>query len=118
MTTEQKRKREFYNFNKEHGICANCAQTWAEPGHVYCRACAKKKRWATKKRDPTGEIAVARKAGIRAYRKANGLCYDCGKPTGGGCRCPTCAKKNVEAWTRWNIRKKIKQEAEEARRNR
>lgn len=113
MTPEEnaKRNRESYHWNADHGICACCGQTWADPGHVYCRTCAKKKRAMNKRADPTGEKSIARKRATREYRKANGLCYDCGKPTGGKCRCPTCAKKNGESWKVWSIKQKLKKRA-------
>ena len=108
-----KRQRERYHWLKEHGICAACAQTWAEPGHVYCKACAQKK---AKCMDACREQHTQRKREVRAYRKGHGLCVDCGKPAiPGKIRCERCEARRRDSWVKYKLNKQFEAEARKAR---
>lgn len=108
--------RERHAWYKEHGICPRC-QNWAEPGKLYCRRCYKRIRAVQDKRDPTHELRNAYQKERRARLKAAGLCTRCGKRAthDGQVLCEHCKVKNKESQIKYNIRKKLKQEAENRR---
>ena len=101
---------------KEHGICPRC-QNWAEPGKLYCRRCYKRIKAVQDKRDPTHELRNAYNRERRARLKAAGLCTCCGKRAthDGQVLCEHCKVKNKESQIKYNIRKKLKREAEKRR---
>lgn len=101
-----------YMAYREHGICVTCGATWAEPGHVRCKACMEKQRAFQAKHDPTGERRRAR----RQARIDAGLCIDCGRPTEDGRqRCRRCIDMRMDSTRKYRIMKKIEARAREAR---
>ena len=117
MTPEERarKQRERYNGYKAVGICVHCGCEWVEPGHVRCKACAEKNAAIQLASDPNGEKRRSRQAALRAQRRAEGLCIDCGKPTDGHVRCATCLEGRRDSWRKWHILRKMEQEANEAR---
>ena len=81
--------RETYQFYKSIGICTHCRKEKAEDGHVLCLDCRMQAREHKKKYDP--EKIRARDKANREYRKANGLCVNCGaRPQQHGLLCNKC----------------------------
>ena len=108
-----KRQRERYHWLKEHGICTACAQMWVEPGHAYCKACARKK---DKYKDARREHHIELMRGLREYRSANGLCSDCGKPAADGRkRCERCLALQRDRNVKFRLNKQFEEEARKAR---
>ena len=68
--------KEEYQFFKSRGICTHCKHEKAEHGKTLCLACKMQNREYKKKYDP--EKMRARDKANREYRKANGLCVNCG----------------------------------------
>lgn len=94
-----KERREWY---KSHGMCTSCGQTWAEPGKVYCKACAKKMNaYHTASREKRIEAQRQR----RAKRIAAGICTECGKrkATEGMRMCPICREKRNDSTRKYKI---------------
>lgn len=68
--------KENYQYYKRIGICTHCHREKAEEGRVLCLMCKMDNRKYKKKYDP--EKTRARDKAKREYRKANGLCTNCG----------------------------------------
>ena len=100
-----------YQWNKEHGICVQCAANWAEPGHVTCKPCRIKAAHSRLKYDTSlGE--KKRSHNRREEYISKGLCKDCGKPTIGGLKvCKKCRDRRRESALIYRIRQKILREA-------
>lgn len=105
--------RERNEWYKEHGICPRCLN-WSEPGKVYCGNCYKRIKAVQDRRDPTHELRKAYNKERRVRLKAAGLCTCCGKrPTHDGqVLCEHCKVKNKESQQKYNIKQKLKREAE------
>lgn len=108
--------RERHAWYKQHGICPRCLN-WSEPGKVYCGNCYKRIKAVQNRRDPTHELRNAYNRERRARLKAAGLCTNCGKrPTHDGqILCEQCKIKNRESQLKYNIKQKIRREAENRR---
>lgn len=105
--------KELYDWYRSNGICVKCGRVWAEPGRVRCRTCAKKMNTQHRKADPDGAWARKRMQELRAERRLDGLCVDCGMLTDGiHTRCAKCLEKNRQASERRAIRKRIKERTE------
>lgn len=102
-------QRDRYRWYVEHGICARCYKTWAEPGRVYCANCKKKIAAHAKQTDPDGSLNRARCQARRDRVKAAGLCVNCGKrkPVENKCLCATCAKKFNESHLKHRIQQRL-----------
>ena len=107
-SNERLRKR--YHDRKDAGKCVRCGLTWAEPGKTCCQKCLDKGKIEKKRYDPNGEKHRA----VRDYRKANGLCIDCGRPTDGHSRCSRCKDMRNDSTRKYNIMQVIKRNAMEA----
>ena len=78
---------------------------------MYIKALAR-----ARKADPDGTKHRVNAKALREERKAKGLCIDCGKPADGiHIRCPSCQRKHRESNQVYEIRKRVKREAEEER---
>lgn len=91
----QARRREIYQYKKEHGICVRCKNP-ATVG-MYCADCyIKQKRRLDEKCRKAKEKRHDRGL-IPEYRKENGLCYFCGgvieEPKKHGRACNKCAER-------------------------
>ena len=80
---------EDYLWYKEHGICVTCKREDAAPGHTRCLNClsimTEKQNERNSKMSEEARLEYNRKAResqrkLREYRRANNLCYRCGKP--------------------------------------
>ena len=81
--------KEDYQFFKSMGICTHCKKEKAEKGRILCLACKMKNREYSKKYVP--EKIKERDKENREYRKANGLCVNCGaRPQQHGLICNKC----------------------------
>lgn len=111
-----KRREELRQWYKDHGICPRC-KGWAEPGRVYCKNCVKKVIDRRKRNDPTGEANRAYAAERRARLKEAGMCVYCGKRKAieGIVLCPVCKAKNQASQKKYNLKKRLKREAERER---
>lgn len=109
---------ELRQWYKDNGLCPRCHKRLGEPGRVYCKPCLTIIKAVQDKRDPTREKRNAYSRERRARLKAAGLCTYCGKKKAvkGQVLCPACKAKNRESQMAYNIRQKIKREAEKARR--
>lgn len=70
------KNKEEYQYFKSKGICTHCRQEKAEQGKALCLVCKMQNREYKKKYEP--ENIRARDKSKREYRKANGLCVNCG----------------------------------------
>lgn len=93
------------------GFCTRCGETWAEPGHAWCKRCAERHN-----ADTRGEEYRAKVNARRQERREAGLCIDCGSPSLGRQLCPKCAEARRESAQKYRILQRIKREVEEARR--
>ena len=76
-------KKQRYEFYKKHHICTRCGQADAIRGHTLCWDCNEKAAKSNKKcNDAHRKENAERLRNLRAYRKENGLCSWCGKPSG------------------------------------
>ena len=99
-----------------HGICYNCGEVYAEPGHVLCKTCARKNQARAKRSDPDGEKHKQYVKVMRDQRRAAGLCIDCGMPVlEGHTRCAKCVEKRRESTRVYKLRKKIRRQNEQER---
>ena len=82
--------KELYNFYKENKICVNCGQNNAVKNRVRCIECLAKNADRQAKRRKNMSAEEIKKSNeyhasyikkMRALRKKDGLCADCGKPT-------------------------------------
>ena len=81
--------KEEYQFFKSRGICTHCRHEKAEHGKTLCLSCKMQNRAYKKKYDL--EKIRARDKANREYRKANGLCVNCGaRPQQHGLICNKC----------------------------
>ena len=104
--------KELRRFYTEHGICQNCGQEFAEPGHVRCKACAEIFREWKKRSDPDKSKQKQYRKQLLDFRRANGLCLDCGKKAADGrVRCINCLRKAKEAEQVRRIKKRIRAKA-------
>lgn len=108
---------ELRQWYKEHGLCPRCKEP-SEPGRVYCKSCMAVIRARQDMRDPGHEKRNAYSRERRAKLKAAGMCTYCGKnkAVDGQVLCPKCKKKNAESQLLYNIRRRMKREAENERR--
>lgn len=100
--------RERYAWYKEHHICPNCKTTSVEPGHVFCKACLKKRQ---ESRHSQGREYYAELRKERRQRlKEQGLCVDCGKRPAqeNNLRCVTCNRNMEEQRQVHRIHERIK----------
>jgi len=97
---------------RDAGMCTRCGKTWAEPGRSWCAKCQQRHRAETKDDDNRRKDKERREA-----RRAAGLCIDCGRPTGNGhARCQECLAARRDSNRKYVIMQKIKNQAEQARR--
>ena len=98
-------QRDRYRWYVDHGICARCYKTWAEPGRVYCANCKKKIAAHAKQTDPDGSKNRARCQARRDRLRDAGLCINCGKRKAvqGNCLCVKCADKCAESAVKYRI---------------
>lgn len=83
------KSKEEYQFFKSKGICTHCKKEKAEKGKILCLACKMQNREYKKKYD--ADKIRARDKAKREYRKANGLCVNCGaRPQQHGLICNKC----------------------------
>ena len=81
--------KEEYQFFKSRGICTHCKHEKAEHGKTLCLACKMQNREYKKKYDQ--DKMRARDKANWEYRKANGLCVNCGaRPQQHGLICNKC----------------------------
>lgn len=112
----QKYHKEWRDKTKEKGFCISCGATWAEPGHVYCKKCLKKKSRDYSQSEYKDKGNQKRRE-LRKQRIEAGLCIDCGLPNDGITqRCPKCAEARRDSARKYAIQKRTKKQAEEARR--
>lgn len=111
-----KRREELVQWYKDHGICPRC-KGWAEPGRVYCKNCVKKTMDRRKRNDPTGNANRAYCVERRKRLKEAGLCVYCGKRVAieGKVLCSVCKAKNQSSQEKYNLKKRLKREAEKER---
>lgn len=103
-----------YNWYKGKGICPKCKTAWAEPGHVYCKACLDVKVAQSVKF--RGEYNAQKCKERRERLKEKGLCVRCGKPAvKDRVLCAKCARKNAEAQQVRKMKKRIARENEKER---
>lgn len=82
------RKREEYHWYKAHGVCVKCHSANAVSGRTLCASCFEK---AKRYREAHAERILDMQRTKVAFRRANGLCLDCGKPNDNGkVRCERC----------------------------
>lgn len=95
-----------YRWYREHGICARCYKTWADPGHAYCAACAKKAKAYQRRKDPDGSQNRARCQERRDKLRLAGMCINCGKRKAvqGNCICGKCADRCADSAVKYRIR--------------
>lgn len=105
------RLKAMYYERKEAGMCVRCGKTWAEPGKVCCQKCLDMGKIEKKRYDPNGEKHRA----LRDYRKANGLCIDCGRPSEGRTRCRRCNDMRADSTRKYKIMQVIRKNAQNAR---
>ena len=98
-------KKKWYSKMREDGRCVTCGN-WAEPGRSRCKKCLKMNNENTYKSDP-GRSKLTEK---RRMWRANGLCVDCGRPTGGFCRCKKCTDAQRDRTRKYKIMQKIRRE--------
>lgn len=84
---------ERYEWYKSHGICVDCGANEAYRGHTQCLECRfkgieKTQKWQEKNREHHKEYQKAYQRNLRQYRRDNGLCQQCGKPSGNKAFCP------------------------------
>ena len=106
------RLKAMYHERKDAGMCVRCGLTWAEPGKTCCQKCLDKGKIEKKRYDPNGD----KRRALREFRKANGLCIDCGRPSDGHSRCRRCNDMRNDSTRKYKIMQIIKQNAIEARR--
>lgn len=106
----------YYDYYKLHGICVDCGQEKAKPGHVRCWRCLinhreKEAEYRANKTDEEKRQLLserrAKSAVLRQERRANGLCPNCGRERTDTryslCeRCRQSAKKSAERKRREN----------------
>ena len=108
---EAARKKERYDFYAQRGICPICGRQNAALGHVYCQDCLDNKKASIEKNDPGFEKRKAKKRERYAYRVANHLCVDCGKPVKNKFkRCNKCLANIRLSTNIWNVKKKLEAE--------
>lgn len=83
------RHAERYEWYKSHGICVDCGANDAAKGHTRCLECMSKElektlKWQKNNTEKYREYQKLYQRNLRAYRKENGLCQQCGKPTQNG----------------------------------
>jgi len=102
---------ERYFWYKDAGICPRCLAN-SEPGKVYCKGCYDKMYRKAAERDPTGEKKNQLARERRAWRKANGICTDCGKSrtVEGKVRCRRCEAKARDSRIKYNIHQRTLKE--------
>lgn len=99
---------------KEKYICIQCCKREAEPGHVYCKTCARNRKKDDLKYRGDGERQRERR---RRYIEA-GRCYDCGRPTDDGhTRCKRCRKMRMDSSRKYKIIQTMNRESQKARGN-
>lgn len=104
-----------YDRLKQSGMCVDCAERAAEAGHVLCKRCMERRKVNNRQIDP----GWAKKYERRRRLIAEGLCIDCAQPTAEGRqRCQKCIEMRRDSTRKYQIIKRIKREAEEARKGR
>lgn len=94
--------RETYCWYKEHGICTRCGQRKAFHGHVYCEVCMEKSvnksaRYRLEHHEKYLKSQAESRQKLRARRKAEGKCIQCGRPAvEGQTLCAACRAVNRE----------------------
>lgn len=92
--------RERYNWLKSHGICVACGEAEATKGQTrcpYCRDKAVEKTQKWQKKNPEyAEYQRNYQQQLRQYRRENGLCQQCGKPSEGKAFCKVHAAKRAQ----------------------
>ena len=105
---EAARKKERYDFYAQRGICPICGRQNAALGHVYCQSCLDDKKASVEKNDPGFEKRKTQKRERYAYRVANHLCVDCGKPVKTKFkRCNKCLANIRLSTNIWKVKKKL-----------
>lgn len=89
-----------YEFYKSKGICVQCGQKDAFPGHTKCPECiekaylASRKCWDDKeKAKKYNKKGSKRRRRIYQDRKEKGVCVNCGSPVKQGVYCERCREK-------------------------
>lgn len=111
-------QRELRSWYKSNGICIQCGSVWALPGHVRCKDCFIRDKGYHKRFDPDGAKNRERKRITREKRLAAHECLNCGVKLGDDYMyryCPRCKAKRIEASQRYDIRQRLKREAEKER---
>lgn len=95
------------------GKCVRCGVRFAAPFHVFCERCLVIHRQESRKSNQNGVKAKER----REKRIAAGLCIDCGKPNDSHSklRCTACLEARRDSNRKYQIIKRIEQEAKRAR---
>ena len=104
-------KRGLYNARLEQGLCTMCGKRWAETGRRKCPICRERAQKWWRDNDMTARTQV-KKNKLRAERKEQHLCTNCGKPLerqeiGINSQCSKCRKKDMERTTVKRIRDRI-----------
>lgn len=110
--------RELREWYKSRGICIQCGRVWALPGHVRCKTCFDRDKAIHKRYDPDGAHRKELKRILRDKRLEAHECLNCGKGLDDGYAykyCPRCRGKRAEANRRYDIRQRLKREAEKER---
>lgn len=94
------------------GICQVCGKRICEPGYVRCIVCHNTFNIRKKERDPDGTKQKQYLRELREYRRANGMCLDCGdKALLGRKRCSKCLEARRESQQVYRIKKRIRAQA-------
>lgn len=107
---DNSRLREVRAERKAKGLCSYCGKAAAEIGRTYCRMCAIKHKAYQKQYDPDRSKANGR----RQARREAGLCIECGRPRSAAsvAYCDRCIPMRRDSSIKYQIKKKIKQQAE------
>ena len=91
--------KERYKWLKSHGICVACGQENAVKGQTLCLLCRDKSRentlkWQKNNAEKFKNYNKEMQKQRYDFRRKNGLCWICGKPTGGKVYCEIHNKKH------------------------
>ena len=103
--------RRIYYERKDQGLCVRCGKRWAEAGKTKCRPC--RESYQKYYRDNNmREYIYQYKKTVRAERKANNQCIECGAPLmpeeiGVNSCCSKCRAKDMERISMRRLRMRI-----------
>lgn len=93
--------KERYYWLKAHNICVDCGEAEASKGHTRCPYCRDKgveatQNWQKANKEYYAEYQKNYQKQLRQYRRENGLCQQCGKPSDGKAFCKIHADKRAQ----------------------